>query len=322
MNTDIKIPENIPISNNSPSEDRLDAYMVDSVARAKSLLDTKVGSATQPVVSIQEENISNIVSTIQEVAGAKKSKTDLRKIASETLNTLLHQPKVLLKNKLFYAVLVAVFTPVLFGVLVSAFMNFSNNSVNKKLSSLNPVADAASAQTESQASSLPSEDVIPQVVIDNYSVPATTPKYLEVPSIGIQKTRILQVGLDDKSQIRTTRSVWDTGWYEASSKPNDASGSVLIGGYISGKNDVGVFYNLYKLTDGDMVKVTTGDNHEYSYKIISKTSIPDGDYDVSKFTQSINTDKPGLTLITFEGELNPKTGTQEQRMAVFAIRVE
>lgn len=207
------------------------------------------------------------------------------------------------------------------GVVVIFSSSRSSRIVTMQVQAMSEPRSEESPKTNSQADELSklSEDKIPQAVVDSYSVAPDLPRYLSIPKISIDKTRVLRMGVDDNGLIKASRNMWDTGWYEGSAKPGDASGAMLIIGHVSGPTEGGVFYNLYRLSVDDQITITGGDGKVNNYKVVSKEEVPD-DMNINNYLVSKKSDKPGLTLMTSSGELNPKTQSYDKRIAVFAIR--
>ena len=208
------------------------------------------------------------------------------------------------------------------GIVALLSSAHSNRIVTMQVQALSEKSENASDDSSGQSSSgdVPSEDPVPDSVISSYSVAPDVPKYISIPKIKISKTRILRMGIDNGGSIKTPRNVWDTGWYEGSSKPSEATGAALIVGHVSGPTNGGIFYNLYRLANGDEINVTQGDGTTFTYKVVSKEEVPVDEINMNNYLVSKNIDKAGLTLMTCTGEFNPKTQTFDKRLAVFAIR--
>ena len=218
----------------------------------------------------------------------------------------------------------AMATFLLVGGIVALFSSaHSNKLVTMQVKALSEKssqeADTNTGQNTS-ASDVPSEEKIPDTVISNYSVTPDLPRYISIPKIKINRTRVLRLGLDKDGVIKTPRNVWDTGWYDGSSKPNETTGAALILGHVSGPTNGGIFYNLYRLAIGDDINVTQGDGTVFNYKVVAKEEVPVADINMNNYLISKNVDKAGLTLMTCAGEYNPKTHEYDKRLAVFAIR--
>lgn len=208
------------------------------------------------------------------------------------------------------------------GIVALLSSAHSNRLVTMQVQALSEKSENASDDSSGQSSSVdvPSEDPVPESVVSSYSVASDIPKYISIPKIKISKTRILRMGVDASGSIKTPRNVWDTGWYEGSSKPSDTTGAALIVGHVSGPTNGGIFYNLYRLAAGDEINVTQGDGTVLTYKVVSKEEVPVDEINMNNYLVSKNVDKAGLTLMTCTGEFNPKTQTFDKRLAVFAIR--
>jgi hypothetical protein len=207
------------------------------------------------------------------------------------------------------------------GIVVIFSSSHSSRIVTMQVQAMSEPNGEVTTKATSQADELSqlSEDRIPQAVVDSYSVSPDIPKYISIPKISIDKTRILRMGMDENGLIKTPRNMWDTGWYEGSAKPGDTTGAMLIVGHVSGPTEGGVFYNLYRLSIDDQITITGGDGRLSNYKVVSKEEVSDG-MNINNYLISKKTDKPGLTLMTSSGELNPKTKEYDRRIAVFAIR--
>lgn len=207
--------------------------------------------------------------------------------------------------------------------LVSSFT--TNQSIGIQVQALSEKVDAEASISESLGAtdsnnSVPSEEKVPEAVVNSYKPPADEPRYISIPKIKNAKTRVLKMGVGKDGAVQTPRTTWDTGWFGDSSKPGDKVGAALIVGHVSGLTTGGVFYNLYRLTIGDEIIVETGDGTFYTYKVVAKEEVPADSINKNNYLVSKNVDKPGLTLMTCAGEFNPVTQTYENRLAVFAVR--
>ena len=85
--------------------------------------------------------------------------------------------------------------------------------------------------------------------IANYSVAPYLPKYINIPSIGIDKARIIRLGHFADGQIATPNNIYDTGWYENSSLPGKP-GAMFVFGHVSSWTADGVFFNSKTMSTG------------------------------------------------------------------------
>lgn len=134
-------------------------------------------------------------------------------------------------------------------------------------------------------------------VVAGYKVPPTLPKYVSIPAIGVNKARILSLGLTGDNAIAVPTNGYDTGWYNGSAKPGQA-GAMFIYGHVAGWNEGGVFYNLKKLKPGDKITVTRGDDTIYTYQVDSLKVYPATSIDMNTILSPTDPAKPGLNLMT------------------------
>ena len=76
--------------------------------------------------------------------------------------------------------------------------------------------------------------------VREYTVAPDRPRYLTVEKLGINKARILPMGVNTKGELATPNNIFDVGWYEASGKPGQG-GTMIIDGHNGGPKKFGVF---------------------------------------------------------------------------------
>ncbi|MHB1865271.1 MAG: class F sortase [Candidatus Saccharimonadales bacterium] len=155
----------------------------------------------------------------------------------------------------------------------------------------------------------------PKAVL-SYTVPPDDPKYIAIPAISISKTPILKLGLLESGAIATPNNIYDTGWYDASSRPGQ-TGAMFIFGHVSSWQANGVFYDLSKLTPGDDVVITRGDNKTYTYRVVSSKIYPYKNINMQEVLSPIDANKPGLNLMTCTGQVIKSTSEFNERLVVF-----
>jgi sortase A len=154
----------------------------------------------------------------------------------------------------------------------------------------------------------------------SYTVQPTNPKYIAIPAIGISNTRVLNLGLTSSGAIAVPDNIYDTGWYDGSSKPGQA-GAMFIYGHVSSWTADGVFYNLKKLKSGGTITITRGDNKTYTYQVVSTKVYPYNDVNMSQVLAPVNSNKPGLNLMTCTGQVIKGTSEFNERLVVFTSLV-
>lgn len=108
------------------------------------------------------------------------------------------------------------------------------------------------------------------------------------------------------------------GWYSLGTNPG-APGRAVLSGHVDNKTGPAVFYNLRKLSAGDLVKVTGANGEELTFKVDRSESYP---YDEAPVDEIFGVSAtPQLILITCTGKYNRSKSTHEQRLVVYATIV-
>lgn len=160
--------------------------------------------------------------------------------------------------------------------------------------------------------------------INNYTVPADHPKFLKIDAIGLEKARILSVGVNSKGELGTPISIFDVGWYEASGKPGEGK-TVVLDGHNGGPTKEGVFKKLPELKRGDIIEITRGDDEVFRYEVVENdtVSLDNADEYMSlKALRSPEVNRESVTLITCTGEWSQDKRTYLSRQFVRAVLVE
>lgn len=152
--------------------------------------------------------------------------------------------------------------------------------------------------------------------VSSYSVAPTLPKYINIPSIGVN-ARVLRLGLLKNGQIATPDNIFDTGWYDGSAKPGQ-KGAMFIYGHVSSWTADGVFYSLKKLKPGDRIIITRGDNKIFTYIVIKSNVYPYNAVDMNTVLSPISPNTPGLNLMTCTGQVIKGTSEFNERLVVFS----
>ncbi len=193
------------------------------------------------------------------------------------------------------------------GLLVSMALIFRSHNEPK------PPSGASTAHAPSATK--PAEQAVAQ-----YKVAPDLPKYIEIPSIDVKKSRVVGLGLKN-GQISTPDNIYDAGWYRDSSKP-DQAGTMFIFGHVSSWQANGLFYNLKKIKVGDKVTVTRGDDKVFNYKVQKIKTYDADNVDMNEVLGPVDADKNGLNLMTCAGTVKKGTSDFTQRLVVFTSQVD
>lgn len=156
---------------------------------------------------------------------------------------------------------------------------------------------------------------------DAYTVPADHPKNLIISSLGVN-ANILPVGTLKDSSLDAPKTAWDVGWYNKSALPGTGDGALLIDGHVNDQlGKPGVFYSINSLKSGDDITIERGDGTMYAYSVVQVEQKPLAEVDMGKMQRSITPGKEGLNLITCGGEYDDAHGTYDDRVLVYAARI-
>ncbi len=176
----------------------------------------------------------------------------------------------------------------------------------------------SSNSTTTSSSEIPSEAKVPDTVVASYDVPANEPKYIHISKLGSYRSRVLGVGLTDDGAIATPKSVWDAGWYTASTTPGAGAGAALIVGHVAGPTTSGIFYKLHTLELGDEIEVIMGDDSVRTFSVVSSELKLVDEINTNDLLVSRDVDRPGLTLMTCGGDFDVRSYTYNKRTIVYA----
>lgn len=249
---------------------------------------------SQPVKLKQELNISN-----QFVTGVNPKK--------HRASPRLKKTK---RNKTSLAIMVLAGVLFVTGMFVSLTALRTNHSITSQVSALSKSVD------DGISNGVPSETDPPKDNILNFHVAANLPRVIRIPSIGVE-ARILRMGVDNNDQLKAPGSIFDSGWYDGSSKPGEP-GAMLIDGHVSGPTKKGVFYNIHNLKVGAEIQIERGDGKIYNYKVVKQQTYSASDVDMSAALTPVSKGVNGLNLITCSGKYDSKSKEYLQRTIVFA----
>ena len=153
----------------------------------------------------------------------------------------------------------------------------------------------------------------PEEVAD-FTVPASNPRYISIPSIGnVDKRQVISVGLTRAGALDTPYNIFQAGWYTDSAKPG-TGGAIVIDGHNGGPNVVGIFKYLPNAKIGEKVIIERGDGAIFTYTIVKNDAIALENSDAyMKEIFKIIDGKETVTIITCTGEWSQSRQTYLSR---------
>lgn len=172
----------------------------------------------------------------------------------------------------------------------------------------------------------PAEDLIEQppttTEVAEYTVAADKPRYLTVEKLGVDKARILPMGVNSKGELMTPINIFDVGWYNASGLPG-GGGTIILDGHNGGPHVHGVFKRLPDLVAGDIITLERGDGAIFKYAVVENKTIPldTADAYMAVAARSPESGKEAITLISCTGEWSQAQQTYLSRQFTRAVLV-
>lgn len=168
------------------------------------------------------------------------------------------------------------------------------------------------------------KDVTTQQV-DEHKVAPTQPRYITIPSLGIDKARVLSIGVKANGELDTPRNIHDVGWYTKSATPGSGSSALLLDGHNGGPTKGGVFEKLPDMKEGDQITIERGDGQKFTYeveenKVLSLADLNSGG--MKRMSESASDVAEGLNLISCTGNWIPAQQTYDKRITIRAVAVE
>ena len=156
-----------------------------------------------------------------------------------------------------------------------------------------------------------------------WRVAADRPRFLSIEKLGIDRARIIEVGVNNEGRLQTPASIFDVGWYRTSGKPG-LGGVMLLDGHNGGPTKEGVFKHLPELEKGDIITVERGDGKFFRYEVIENEEVPlaEADSKMTKMLQAVVPGKEGLSIISCTGVWSQVQQTYLSRQFLRATIVE
>lgn len=159
--------------------------------------------------------------------------------------------------------------------------------------------------------------------VAEYRVAADRPRYLSIEKLGINKARVLPMGVNAAGELSTPNNIFDVGWYYNSGKPGKG-GTLLIDGHNGGPHVEGVFKALPALLEGDIIVIERGDGEIFKYSVVENNTIALSDANdyMATAIRTPTSGRESLTLISCAGEWSDQQKTYMSRQFVRAILVK
>ena len=169
-----------------------------------------------------------------------------------------------------------------------------------------PIASADTAVDES---------AVNPAQIASYTVSAQQPRYIYIPSLNLDKSRVRPIQIDANNLLQNPTNINDAGWYTKSATPG-SGGQLVMTGHSSGINHDGVFKQLKTLKAGASIMIQRGDGQIFGYKVVDNKSLTIQQLNATALGA---TGSEGLSIITDGGKWVPKLASFDRRIVLRAV---
>lgn len=169
------------------------------------------------------------------------------------------------------------------------------------------------------------ETPISEEQVSQHVVPKDNPRYISIPSLGVEDARVMSVGVTANNLLDAPKNISDVAWYDKSAKPGAGYSAVLINGHNGGITRNGVFANLGSLEMGTEIIIERGDGEEFTYQVVENKSMSLKEVNstgMKMMMESADETKEGLNLITCDGKWVPQYQQFDRRIMLRAVRVD
>lgn len=145
------------------------------------------------------------------------------------------------------------------------------------------------------------------VQVKSVSIEIEEPVRLVIPAINVD-AQIQYLGVNSKGEMEVPSNTADVGWFKLGPRPGE-KGSAVIAGHLNGENgEDGVFANLDKLKQGDLIYIKS-----LTFRVF-KTQTYDSGYADEIFSKN---DGIYLNLVTCDGTWDGVKKSYNKRLVVF-----
>ncbi len=143
------------------------------------------------------------------------------------------------------------------------------------------------------------------------ALPAPSYDTVSIPSLGLS-SRYVTVGLTSANAIDVHPRL--VGWWNGSAQPGNPGAAFLDG------HNPGVFSALPNIQIGAQITITKASGEKLNYTVVHQETVQLLGINMRKALSTHNGAAEGLNLMTCVGAYNPRTGTTDQRLVVYAVR--
>lgn len=168
-----------------------------------------------------------------------------------------------------------------------------------------------------------SEEIVTEDAKQAWKVATNKPRFLSIPKLGIDRARVMEIGVNNEGRLQTPINIFDVGWYRTSGKPGEGK-TMLLDGHNGGPTMEGVFKYLPNLVAGDEIIIERGDGKFFRYTVVENypVELAQADKEMNKMLTTAIPGREGLSIITCTGDWSQVQQTYLSRQFLRAVLVE
>ena len=143
----------------------------------------------------------------------------------------------------------------------------------------------------------------------------SAPVELRIPSINLETTFEVPLGLNEDKTIEVPDTYTKVGWYKHGATPGEV-GTATILGHVDSYEGPAVFWPLGKLKEGDEIEITREDGSVAVFLVEKSETYSQDDFPTEKVYGM--TDYPSLRLITCTGVYSHGSQRYSHNLVVYA----
>jgi len=175
-----------------------------------------------------------------------------------------------------------------------------------------PTTPSSQPVATPQASPSPAPRATPATAVVRAATPRIVGDTLSIASLGLQ-ARVIPVGLTQSNAIDVPAGP-QVGYWTGSAKPG-TPGAVFLDGHVDG-----VFAKLSRLSVDQTLQLSYGGS-TFSYKVVHREVVQLAGIDMDRALSVYGNALEGLNIMTCAGTYIPSQGTYDQRLVVYATRL-
>lgn len=223
--------------------------------------------------------------------------------------------------KLFYGFGVMVFVSTM-AISAQAFVfNVQTKTQADAVLSAQTITTVDDQGVEQGTGSEPTDEKPDDEAFFAYRVDPEKPRFLRIPSQSTY-SRVKHLGDTADGAVDAPWNIHDTGWYHGSVLPGSDKGVSLILGHVSGWSGPGVFKNIGKLTQSQIVEVEKGSGDVVAYEVEKVVELPVEQIDMGEILYQVPVGEHSLRLMTCSGSYDRETEKYSARTIVYASPIK